>query len=1168
MPHRRICARLRIAAIALAIAGVSAEVRAGTFVVDRQDDDGSPAAQGCDDAVDDDCSLRGALAAAAARPAEEVSTIRVPAGTYRLTASSFCGPFRLAGDAVPFSLGAAVSSLCISRGDVSIVGAGAAATVIDGGGTRRPLLIGADAVVHLAGLAVGHGFATRDFSGNLLPNGGGIHNHGTLTLTDVVVRDNALPIDAGGADGAGIYNGGALTLVRAIVRDNDGHANNAGGGIYNDGSRGATSSLSDSTISGNAIGASGGGLANDGGHVVVTGSTVSGNTAGRGGGGISNLGSGGDASALTVINGTISGNTAGTVGGGIANQRADLRLESTTIADNTCAAAGSGGGGGVSNLVGAGTTVAILNTLIAGNHDPAAVSPVRPDCFVADPSYPIASLGFNLIGDPTGCALAGDLATTRIGIDPLLGPLADNGGGTRTHALLPDSPALDAGRPVPSPGSGGDACPATDQRGFLRPLGAACDIGAYEAAQDRATLRVRPDAGGNGGVVSVLIFGAPGGAGTGVRLRRAGESDIEGEAVGWGSAAILATRFDLVGRSPGAWDVVVVRPDGGETVLPNGFTVESGGAPELWTDVTGPRLIRFTRPARFTVFYGNRGNVDAVGVPLSLSIPAGYRVGVYFPIVPPPAQPGQWRSDWSQVPVTVTTDGDGRFLNVPLLLPLVPAGSAGSLQIELTAPLDSQDSLLLAALGTPLFAPELDPAAVVQAVAGTEAYLSGQGVTLPPSLAPILERYFAEEMALTVVRARADFAASLGARLPVYSMSQLQLDLVFHGGGLATSTHAARLTGIVDWLAAAVAPNPGWGQSQNSGTSICTGGILAEGQSCTPPDKIYPPDIPPPPGCNLRDPSTFGNCQPTEDHCGALGTHHVEQRAGGSFCVPDRRPKGCPGINIDNPLLGSGNAQCKTWPLKPASSKDPNDKVGPLGRRAAQLVPREELLSYTVQFENVATAALPAQEVLITDRLDATRLDLDTLSLGAIAFGDIVVQPAAGVQEFTGSVDLRPAQNLVVAIRVALDRATGTLTWRFLSVDPATGQQTDDPLAGFLPPNAVAPDGEGNVAFTVRPRPEVPYGEQICNGASIVFDTNPPLETPIWCNTLGVAVDCTGDCDGDDAVTIDELVVGVAIALGRLPTGNCPALDTDADGQVAINELIAAVNTALRGCAA
>jgi hypothetical protein len=65
-------------------------------------------------------------------------------------------------------------------------------------------------------------------------------------------------------------------------------------------------------------------------------------------------------------------------------------------------------------------------------------------------------------------------------IDALLAPLASNGGATQTRALLAGSPAFNAANPA-TPGSGGSACAVTDKRGVIRPLGLACDMGAFEA---------------------------------------------------------------------------------------------------------------------------------------------------------------------------------------------------------------------------------------------------------------------------------------------------------------------------------------------------------------------------------------------------------------------------------------------------------------------------------------------------------------------------------------------------------------------------------------------------------------------------------------------------------------------------------------------------------------
>lgn len=91
----------------------------------------------------------------------------------------------------------------------------------------------------------------------------------------------------------------------------------------------------------------------------------------------------------------------------------------------------------------------------------------------------IVSAGFNLINSPaTSCSVVGDETGVLLGVDPLLGPLADNGGPTLTRLPLAGSPLLGSGSPSP-PGDEG-ACLRRDQRGTTRPLGAGCDLGAVE----------------------------------------------------------------------------------------------------------------------------------------------------------------------------------------------------------------------------------------------------------------------------------------------------------------------------------------------------------------------------------------------------------------------------------------------------------------------------------------------------------------------------------------------------------------------------------------------------------------------------------------------------------------------------------------------------------------
>jgi Tol biopolymer transport system component len=183
-------------------------------------------------------------------------------------------------------------------------------------------------------------------------------------------------------------------------------------------------------------------------------------------------------------------------------------------------------------------------------------------------------------------------------------------------------------------------------------------------------------------------------------------------------------------------------------------------------------------------------------------------------------------------------------------------------------------------------------------------------------------------------------------------------------------------------------------------------------------------------------------------------------------------------------------------------SCDPNDKVGSSGVGTAQFISGDVPTPYTVFFENKPDASAPAQDVVITDQLDLSRLDVATFQLGPIRFGDHTVVPPPGRSEFNTDVDLRPDKDLIARIQARLDKDTGLLTWRFASIDPDTLLPTEDPLAGILPPNGDAGEGEGNVLFTVRPRTGLTSGTTIENAARIVFDTNAPIDTPVWRNTI------------------------------------------------------------------
>lgn len=293
--------------------------------------------------------------------------------------------------------------------------------------------------MNISGLTVSNGHAPDGASGQRGGDGGGIKNTGTLTLTGVAVSGNRAG-DSGdntssfggiqGGNGGGIYSSGMLTILN-------------------------------STVSGNQTGAGGKSVApapngdpGDGGGVYTIGSATTADGTGT----------------LTAVNSTFSGNTA-RIGGGMWIQTlSPARLTNCTVAFNSA----TQGAGGVASFA----NITVGNTIIGSSTNG------------LDASGAFTSQGHNIVGFenglPTGFCCFFTQPTDRTGteaapFDPKLGPLADNGGSTLTHAPLAGSAALDGGDNALAKDPNNLAL-TTDQRGAGRYGGAGhvTDIGAYE----------------------------------------------------------------------------------------------------------------------------------------------------------------------------------------------------------------------------------------------------------------------------------------------------------------------------------------------------------------------------------------------------------------------------------------------------------------------------------------------------------------------------------------------------------------------------------------------------------------------------------------------------------------------------------------------------------------
>jgi hypothetical protein len=342
-------------------------------------------------------------------------------------------------------------------------------------------------------------------SGAGIANSGSRGGSATMSIQHSQVISNTAGLTSGGI-GSGVTLSGTAHLTvsysdivgNQVIGDPADGNTGFGGGIANTVVLSTTSGTSiitithssihnNSAVNGGGVGAS---LAGAIGFVdmrttiedsAIYSNTASGTGEQRGnGGGIANL----DATFI-LRNSTVSGNRASGGGsqtsglaGGLLNGSfaipAQLTVENSTIANNQAIA-----GGGLTNVklsASASATTSFRNSIMANNTD---LSGFGPNCLNPNLGAGAATLTSNDHNLDSGVTCGFTQSGDRVNADPLLGPLADNGGPTWTHALMDNSPAIDA--------AGSATCPATDQRGVARPQGQGCDIGAYEA--ERTTVQ-------------------------------------------------------------------------------------------------------------------------------------------------------------------------------------------------------------------------------------------------------------------------------------------------------------------------------------------------------------------------------------------------------------------------------------------------------------------------------------------------------------------------------------------------------------------------------------------------------------------------------------------------------------------------------------------------------
>jgi hypothetical protein len=352
---------------------------------------------------------------------------------------------------------------------------------VDGSDDHRVFSVPGGVTAELVGMTV-----TRGRPPQTREQGGGILNEGTLTITKSTVASNGTPGDdsGGGAEGGGIYNSGTLTLENSTVRENGAWE---GCGIYNTG----TATLSNSAVSQNggpdypSYVWSGSGIYSIGTLTLID-TVVTLNEDG-----------GGDAAAInswgtvTLINSAILDNLS-TQSAAIGSSGTATLINSTVSGNNGGIASGNEIWGGTLTLINStvvahqwGLAIAVYGELIATNSIIVGKLPVPPAvlaCGLFSGSAIMTSGGGNIESPGDSCGF--DQPTDQVNVsaaDLKLGPLADNGGPTMTHALLPGSVAIDHVPASMCLDENGDPL-TTDQRGEPRPEtgGDSCDVGSFE----------------------------------------------------------------------------------------------------------------------------------------------------------------------------------------------------------------------------------------------------------------------------------------------------------------------------------------------------------------------------------------------------------------------------------------------------------------------------------------------------------------------------------------------------------------------------------------------------------------------------------------------------------------------------------------------------------------
>ena len=573
---------------------------------------------------------------------------------------------------------------------------------------------------------------------------------------------------------------------------------------------------------------------------------------------------------------------------------------------------------------------------------------------------------------------------------------------------------------------------------------------------------ISPAVGGNVGDVTITVNGAGFEQGATCELIQDNAKISSESSASKADGAGISCTFNLNAAVTGLYDVTVTNPSGGVTLTKKGgFTVQKGGQPNLSVNVIGRTFMRTGIPSTFFVNVANSGNLDALFVPVWITVPSNISYS--------------FQGDLEQESAYLTGTSDGSTTYINLMIPLLTPGQTVSIPLQITALENSSEIPLTATVQYPWFATRDE----MEAAFSADSY-----------------------MARCVPSSVNSYALNCGG---LYQNDTATNTRPF-SSTLVQATHSSGLL-----------------RALSQGGDECDGPV---------PDSVF------------YEMGKSSGAQDAESYCAAIYSNNGAEVS--DYYTPGDASSQAPyfqgynsGWNVAmekycgvytkantgllNVFSGAGNATgngtspptCSSPPpgsasrasSKPASggSRDPNYISGPTGDGSVKKYVRGNApLTYSIGFENEATATLPAAAVVVTDQLDPAKVDLRTLSLGTIAIGSSIITPPSGTNNYSATFTPPGVTDYVVRIQGSLDTTTGLLKWTFQTIDPSTGLPPSDPTVGFLPPDTDGVKGQGSVVFSIMPKAGQKADAQIPNEATIVFDANSPISTSVWTNTLDV----------------------------------------------------------------